>query len=102
MKKFYTVPELAKISGVGYQKIYKLIKKGLPFIKKEDPYQYIKTIAKGKEWKKKEKRQLKYTRKVILIDYDDWLEIPAFIREGWKRKSKKTTGIKEADIYFKT
>jgi len=73
---YLTVPQLAKKYGHHPKTIYRLIKEGFPFKWKKISFEveregYVKT---------------KYPpRKVMVVSEEDWLEIPTYIRNKWKR-----------------
>jgi phage FluMu protein Com len=73
---YLTIPQLAKKYGHHPQTIYRLIKEGFPF-------KWKKVIF---EVERKGYAKTKYPpRKVMVVSEEDWLEIPTYIRNKWRR-----------------
>jgi hypothetical protein len=74
---YLTVPQLAKKYGFYPNLIYRLIREGFPF-----KWEVIRLEAK----RKKDKVPMKFKpRKVMMVSEEDWLDIPTFIRNKWRR-----------------
>jgi hypothetical protein len=65
---YLTIPQLAKKYNLHPQVIYRLIKEGFPF-----------------KWKKGYTKTKYPPRKVMVVSEEDWLEIPTYIRNKWRR-----------------
>jgi hypothetical protein len=77
---YLTVPQLAKKYGYHPNTIYRLIKEGFPF-----KWQKVGLETKRKRYSV----SIKYPpRKVMMVKEEDWLQIPIYIRNKWKRKNK--------------
>ena len=77
---YLTVPQLAKKYGFYPNLIYRLIREGLPY-----KWEVVRLEAK----RKRDSVSIKYPpRKVMMVKEEDWLQIPIYIRNKWKRKNK--------------
>jgi hypothetical protein len=73
---YLTIPQLAKKYNLHPKVIYRLIKEGFPF-------KWKKIIF---EVERKGYAKTKYPpRKVMVVSEEDWLEIPTYIRNKWRR-----------------
>lgn len=89
-KKEYTIYEIAEMSGIYPEKIRNLIKRGyIKATKKKVVFEKNHTIAYGKNFSQKKKTKIKHANYKYMIDIDDWLAIPTFIRENWRKESLK-------------
>jgi hypothetical protein len=75
--KYLTIPQLAKKYGHDPNVIYRLIREGFPF-----KWKVVRLKAK----RKRDSVPMKFPpRKVRVVSEEDWLNIPTFIRNKWKR-----------------
>jgi len=73
---YLTIPQLAKKYDLHPKVIYRLIKEGFPFKWKKVSF----------EVERKGYAKTKYPpRKVMVVNEEDWLNIPTFIRNKWRR-----------------
>jgi len=74
---YLTVPQLAKKYNHHPNVIYRLIKEGFPF-----KWKTVSLEAK----RKRDRVPMKFKpRKVMVVSEEDWLEIPTYIRNKWRR-----------------
>jgi hypothetical protein len=75
--KYLTIPQLAKKYGHDPNVIYRLIREGFPF-----KWKVVRLEAK----RKRDSVPMKFPpRKVRVVSEEDWLNIPTFIRNKWRR-----------------
>ncbi len=82
--RYLTVTELSKKYNVSYQKVYRLIREGLPH---QIEFKTILTKRRTKRLGERTLDDYKIRKKVILVKEEDWLEIPTFLRNKLIKKS---------------
>jgi hypothetical protein len=86
---YLTVPQLAKKYGHNPNVIYRLIREGFPF-----KWQKVSFEVERKGYKK-----TKFPpRKVMVVSEEDWLEIPTYIRNKWRRGENRLKVRKQYEV----